>query len=306
MKLCLLIPLLALLTLARPASAWDPLGHMLISQIAEDQLTPEARTKVAAAMAAFNEKEKADYDFVTAACWMDDIRARTREYNSWHYVTLPFTQAGEPVPEGSSTSANVVWAARQCVEKLRSDAPAAEKAEALVMLLHLEGDVHQPLHATDNRDQGGNRREVSNLKNPEVDLLFSKGTNLHYFWDSAYRRTFEAGDISGVEYATPLHDPDQPLAGHKDALPLVREQASAIVAEFPKSVVPSPGEPESWALESHRIGFDFAYGKLPKRHADRTYKLTKQYVEEARAISRKQVAIAGYRLGDLLNSIYGK
>lgn len=275
---------------------------MLISQIAEDQLTPAAKEKITAAMKTFNEKE-GDYDFVTASCWMDDIRARTRDYNEWHYVELPFTPEGTPIPDGSERP-NVVWGIQQCVEKLKSDAPAADKAEALVMLLHLEGDVHQPLHTTANKDAGGNRREVSNMLSPEVDLLFSKGNNLHYFWDSAYRRNFADG-MSDVAYATPLHDPAQPLAGHKEALPLVRKEASAVAAEFPKSVVTEQGDAEGWALESHRIGMDFAYGKLPTRHKDRTYKLTESYVEGARAIARQQVAKAGYRLGALLNEIYG-
>ncbi len=296
-----------MLTLASSAFAWDPLGHMLIAQIAEDQLTPEAKTKVAEAMAEFNKKEGADYDFVSAACWMDDIRARTRQYNSWHFVNLPFTKAGTPVPEGSGAKPDLIWATQQCLDKLaETDAPAVEKAEAMVMLLHLEGDAHQPLHATADKDSGGNRREVNNLKNPEVDLLFSKGTNLHYFWDSAYRRNYEAGDISNVEYATPLHEPDQPLAGHKDALKLVREWASDIEKDFPKTVVPDEGDPKSWALESHQIGFDFAYGKLPKPQPDHTYKLTKEYVSQSREIARQQIAIAGYRLGALLNKLYEK
>ncbi len=276
---------------------------MLISQIAEDQLTPAAKTKIAEAMATFGRKE-GDYDFVSAACWMDDIRARTRDYNEWHYVNLPFTAEGTPVPEGGNPP-DVIWGLRQCLEKLQGEASPEDKAEALVMLLHLEGDVHQPLHTTSDDDAGGNKREIANLRSPKVDLLFSKGNNLHYFWDSAYRRVFKDGKAEASFYA-PVYLPSQPLKGHQEALPMVREQASLIEKEFPKTVVPDAGDPMTWALESHRLGYDFGYGKLPKPQSDNTYHLTQAYIDEARDIARKQVAIAGYRLGELLNAIYGQ
>lgn len=299
-----LIVLCALVLSAASAQAWDPLGHQLIARIAEEQLIPAAKQGVAEAMKAFNEKEKSTYDFVSAACWMDDIRARTREFNRWHYVNLPFTPEGTPVPKGSKESPDLVWAMQQCEEVLEGDAPSAEKAEAMVMLLHLVGDVHQPLHTTDNKDSGGNRVEVGNLDNPEVDLLFSKGNNLHFFWDSAYRREYADGKVA-VAYEGPIYLPSQPLQGHQAALDLVNKEAASIMREYPPEVVAGQGDPESWALQSHEIGFAFAYGKLPEAGADHIVTLDQPYVEKAAGLARKQVAIAGYRLGALLNRNYG-
>ncbi|MCX6968683.1 MAG: hypothetical protein NTV93_00825 [Verrucomicrobia bacterium] len=54
---------------------------------------------------------------------------------------------------------------------------------------------HQPLHATEHSDTGGNRTKISNLRDAGVDLLFSKGGNLHFFWDSACRREFKDGQV---------------------------------------------------------------------------------------------------------------
>lgn len=299
------LALFALLAVAAPAFAWDPLGHMLTTRIAEEQLTPEARKGVDKAMKVFNEKEKSTYDFVSAACWMDDIRARTREYNKWHYVNLPFTPEGTPIPKGSKDSPNLVWAIQHCEETMTGDASPAEKALAMVMLLHLEGDVHQPLHATDNNDAGGNRVELSNLANPEVDLLFSKGANLHFFWDGAYRRTFADGKV-GVAYAAPPYLPSQPLAGHQAALDLIRKEAAALMKKYPPSILTEQGDAESWALESHREGFEFAYGKLPKADPDHTIRLDQLYTDQARDLAQKRIALAGYRLGAFLNKIYGE
>jgi len=68
------------------ARAWDPLGHMLTMEIASGELTPATRDAVDKAIGRFsvNEKPDAPYDLVTAACWMDDARARKKEFNEWH------------------------------------------------------------------------------------------------------------------------------------------------------------------------------------------------------------------------------
>ncbi|MEI6491287.1 MAG: S1/P1 nuclease [Verrucomicrobiota bacterium] len=287
------------------ARAWDPLGHMLTMKIAYDGLTPKARTELDASVARFNDKEKPDapYDAVTAACWMDDARARTREFNEWHYVNLPFTHEGTPLPEGSQQKPDVVWAAGQCEAIIKGTAqePGVERDQALVSLLHLVGDIHQPLHATENHDMGGNRARISNLKDEEVDLLFSKGGNLHFFWDSAYRREFKDGEVT-VSYATPLFPRQMPVTGHRDARKLVDTEAAALEKKYPAASFGDvkSGDPSSWALESHALGYDLAYGKLPD---GKPVVLDKDYVEASRTVAEKRIALAGYRIAALLNQL---
>ncbi len=300
-----LIAVLAFVLMMPFARAWDPLGHMLTMRIAYGELTPKARAELDAAIARFNAKENPDapYDAVTAACWMDDVRARTKEFNEWHYVNLPFSHEGAPVPEGSRQKPDVIWATGQCEDIVKGGAevPGVDRDQALVTFLHLAGDIHQPLHATEHSDMGGNRTKISNLKDAEVDLIFSKGGNLHFFWDSAYRREFKDGQV-GVTYASPFFARETPVAGHRDARELVDREASELRKKYPPESFGdvTGGDPAAWALESHALGYDLAYGKLP---AGTPVQLDKSYVEASRACAEKQIALAGYRIAAVLNRL---
>lgn len=298
--------ILTILLTATPLFAWDPIGHMIVNQIAYESLTPPARTKIDTAMEAFNAKENADYEFVTAGCWMDDIRARTRDYNAWHYVNLPFTREGLPLPE-EDAGPNVIQGADTAIAVLSEgkEHAAVPAVDAAVILSHLVGDMHQPLHTTSrNADAGGNRVILSNLKDPQSDLIFSRGGNLHFFWDSAYRRVHRDGKAD-VLFANKLYPRDKPLEGHKAALDLVRKEASEIMQEFPPSIMAVPGNPTQWALESHEIGYSFAYGELPDTGEATPVALEEPYVTKARTIARERLALAGYRLAATLNEIFG-
>jgi hypothetical protein len=294
------------------ARAWDPLGHMLVGQIAYDNLTPEAKTRIDELIARFNAKDKPDapYTFVTAPCWMDDIRSRPamKPFGVWHYVNLPFTAEGTPIPDPSAgpNAINGIQKAQAIITGAQTD-PAIDKDMATMILIHLVGDIHQPLHATSKpNDAGGNKTGVSNLKDPLADLIFSKGGNLHFFWDSAYRRIYKEG-YATVFFEAPVYDRGKPVAGHSEALPLVRAQADNIEKKYPPSVVTEQGDAVSWAMESHAIGFDLGYAKLPPPSSGaKGSKLTQDYVTQAQAAAEKRIALAGYRLAALLNSYYGK
>ena len=300
-----LIPVIAFVSMMPFARAWDPLGHMLTMRIAYDGLTPKARAELDAAVGRFNGKEKPDapYDAVTAACWMDDVRARTKEFNDWHYVRLPFTREGTPVPAGTRQTPNVVWALGRCEDIVRGVAQEAgiDRDQALVMLLHLVGDIHQPLHTTEHRDFGGNRRLISNLKDVEADLIFSQGGNLHFFWDSAYRREFKDGEVA-VSYSSPFFQSLMPVAGHREARKIVDREAAKIRNKYPPESFGDikGGDASTWAFESHGLGYDLAYGMLP---AGSPAPLGEEYVAASRACAEKRIALAGYRLAALLNRL---
>ena len=300
-----LIAVLVFVSMMPFARAWDPLGHMLTMKIAYNGLTPKARAELDAAVARFNAKANPDapYDAVTAACWMDDVRGSTKEFNEWHYVDLPFTREGMPIPEGTREKPDAIWALGRCEDIVKGGAeePGIDRDQALVMLLHLAGDIHQPLHATEHHDFGGNRLQIANLKDVEADLLFSKGGNLHFFWDSAYRREFRDGE-AGVSYFAPLFARLTPVAGHRDARKIVDREASELQKKYPPESFGDvkSGDPVAWALESHALGYDLAYGKLP---AGKPAVLDKDYVEASRACAEKRIALAGYRIAALLNRL---
>jgi hypothetical protein len=294
----------------QPARAWDPLGHMLVGQIAYDNLTPAAKKDLDELVARFSEKDKPDspYTFVTAPCWMDDIRSREemRPFAPWHYVNLPFTAEGLPIPDPSvgPNVVNGIQKAEAILTGAQTD-PAIDKDMATMILIHLVGDIHQPLHTTSKADDaGGNKTSVGNLKDPLADLIFSKGGNLHFFWDSAYRRIYKEG-FATVSFEAPVYDRATPVAGHNEALSLVRAQASAIEKKYPPSIVKEQGDAVSWALESHAIGYALGYQKLPHASTGRPVKLTQAYVTESQAAAEKRIALAGYRLAAVLNQFYG-
>lgn len=287
------------------ARAWDPVGHMLTMSIALGDLTPKARAELEAAIVRFNARENPDapYDPVTLPCWMDDVRARTKEFNEWHYVNLPFTRDGQPVPEGSRSAPDVVWGVKRCGEIIRDGAvePGIDRDQAIVMLLHLFGDIHQPLHTTDRNDSGGNRVAISNLEDEQSDLLFTRGGNLHFFWDTAYRRVFKGGK-AGVSYSPPLYEREKPVAGHVAARALVDEQAAILKKAHPRGSFDNVSvlDPAAIAGESHVLGFDLAYGKLPP---GKPTALDAPYVAASRTCGEQRVTLAGYRLADLLNRL---
>ncbi len=289
------------------ALAWDPVGHMLTSAIAIRELKPEARQELDATISRFNAVEKPDapYDAISAPCWMDDARARTREFNEWHYVNLPFTREGLPVPEGSREKPHIIWGIGECLAILKGGGESGvSKDMALMILMHLVGDIHQPLHATSRDDQGGNRQPVSNLTDAATDVLFTKGGNLHFFWDTAYRRVFRDGNAD-VAYSAPLYPRQTPVTGHTKARDLIEREATALLERYPRSSFPdlAVSDATAWALDSHLLGYDLAYAKLPSGPAGEPVALTPEYVDAARACAEKRIVLAGYRLGDLLNKI---
>ena len=305
-----------LLSCASIVRAWDSIGHLLITQIAEDQLTPEARSAIEESMARFNAAKRgefpsddATYDMVTASCWMDDIRALREKYNfdRWHYINLSI--GGQEIPLNESEhEPNVRWGVQRCVEIIsgKAESPRIDRDQALVMLLHLVGDAHQPMHtANRNNDLGGNRVRLENVDMTAEEKLFSKRSesNLHAFWDSSYRRVFRDGK-AGVLYEAPVRDKDKPVSGHAAAKKLARREADALKAKYPPSVVDGQKDAAAWVQESHEAGYESAYGKLPNQsRTGDSARVDRHYVTASRELAQKRVAMAGYRLGAMLNEL---
>ena len=295
--------LAAVVCLASTARAWDPIGHMIVCQTAYDNLTPAAKAKVDASVAAFNAKNKTNYTFVTAGCWMDDVRPTHKEYSPWHYIELPYTPEGTPLPDPSAI--NALWGFQLCTDILtgKKTYVGVDKDQALVMLSHLVGDIHQPLHTVSRPgDAGGNKVDVPNIKDAKVEV-FPNWKNLHYFWDGSYRRTVKDGNVVEI-YPEPAYPVENPWNGHKKAEAIIREQSSALQKGYLADKYPATGTPEAWILESHRTGYDEAYQKLPGGEASDPVTLDAVYVDNARVISEQKLIQAGKRLATLLNDIY--
>jgi len=174
MNLRLIIPLLGLAFSAvpAPAFAWGKIGHRVIGEIATGYLSPNADAAVTRILGTETLAE--------ASTWPDYMRSDPSDFwqhtaGPWHYVTVPpgkrYDQVGAP-PEGDAVTALQRFAAT--VRDPKSS--LADKQLALRFIVHIVGDLHQPLHAGNGTDKGGN----------EVRVTFAgKPTNLHAVWDSA-------------------------------------------------------------------------------------------------------------------------
>jgi hypothetical protein len=293
--------LLTVLPLA--ASAWDAAGHMLVGQVAWEHSKPAAREKVNALVATlentFNEGQP--YNFITASCWMDDMRSKKGyAWSKWHYVDIAYTPSGSPCaipPEGP----HVVWAIEENLKTLRDPSSAPEQmTEAVAMLMHFVGDLHQPLHATDWNDRGGNGYLIHGV--PFTDLFPGSVPNLHSFWDKAFRYDGRDGAIVQLWQAPPVADrPKAPGEG------VIAEQAAKIMAAFRLGSLPELTRPNTaahWACESHTIGCLAAYPLGPHPSDHEVVELKADFVQRAGQVAQLRVALAGYRLARLLNEIF--
>jgi nuclease S1 len=150
------------------ASAWGSDGHKTIALVAETQLSPKARAEVSRLLAM-----EPGATLASISTWADEHKNRATA--PWHYVNFPrstCTYDGKrDCPDGNC----LIGAIQRQIEILGSKAPAEKRLQALKYVVHLVGDVHQPLHAGYADDKGGNKYQVQ---------FAGRGTNLHAMWDS--------------------------------------------------------------------------------------------------------------------------
>lgn len=148
--------------------AWGPEGHQVIANLAEQQLTPAARKEVGRLLAL-----EPGATLASLANWADEYRSA--ETAAWHYVNFPPNACVYDAPRDCPDGACVVGAIAQQTAILQADTSDVRRLSALKYLVHLVGDVHQPLHAGYRDDRGGNTYQLQ---------AFMRGSNLHAFWDS--------------------------------------------------------------------------------------------------------------------------
>jgi len=299
--------MLAVLGLAlapRAARAWDSTGHMVVTRIAWSRLSPATRARVVALLAQAPadaglaslrpgaQAPDADLMFAAyASTWPDIVRAQdpparhAYHHPTWHYINYFWRERMEgvlvPVPGMQPDSINiVVELARQGAIVADTSAPAPERAIALAWLLHLGGDIAQPLHAssrvTDQSpqgDHGGN------------DFRLDADMSLHWYWDRILTARYPRGD-----------------AESDDAY--IARVADAVMAHAPTDSLtwqPAPGEFELWAKESLWLAQTRVYccGAVPGAEPP------PEYLAHVDQVSEPRIALAGYRLAALLTQLLG-
>jgi hypothetical protein len=283
----------ALVLAASSALAWNAAGHRLVAAIAWRQMSPSTQQAATALLRQHPDYFKwiakagdaPDYiAFLEASTWADDIRSDSRFYDehrepstaprpglvdtarhkSWHYVDLR--------PDGGVRDGELDRQLERLIRELRSPATSPpEKAFALPWLIHLMGDIHQPLHVGSRDDEGGNRFEIENPLNARLPF-----SNLHTWWD----------DLPGPPW----------LRGAR-----LEKAVDALLVAHPQA--PQQGNIAGWRDESWKISRDLAY---PDATGSLLPIVTAEFRAQSRAIADQRLAVAGYRLGRLLEDIFSR
>lgn len=179
-----------LLTVLLPTSySWGPTGHRVVGLIAEQHLSRKTLKKVQAVLGTETLAE--------VSTFMDFIKSdrQYRHMNPWHYCTIPDDKTYEEA--GTPEEGDVIVTIERLISELKSKRFTDEdEAFALKMLVHLIGDIHQPLHVGNGEDRGGNDVKLE---------YFYRASNLHRVWDSGI---IDEQKFSYTEYANWINHVD--------------------------------------------------------------------------------------------------
>jgi nuclease S1 len=302
--------------LVQHLSAWGPLGHSSIAAIAEKHLSSDARAHVANILA-----QGHDADLPAVANWADDIRAaasgrgplsddaEARAFNAkfptnalWHFVDLPLGTTDYREASSFASVNDVVHAIKRCVAVLeRADSRPDDftKPQALRLLVHFVGDIHQPLHC------GTGFYDLSDLSHPVLitnphlcsgkpndrggnDLFFGTDSSqeLHALWDQDM--VFAIRNSADYRSLADWLDSNQPVS-----------QTTGDYHNWP----------EQWAIDSVRVahgvytGIQFMSAAINGQRLRIIVQLPSGYIETNKPVAAQQLAKAGQRLAQLLNAI---
>jgi nuclease S1 len=254
-----------------PAFGWGKTGHRVVAAIADTQLSGLARAHIREILGGAESLDE-------AANWPDEMRSNPEPFwqktsTPWHYVTLNGIIYDHAPPQGDALEALNHYTAT-----LRDpNASLSDKQTALRFIVHLVGDLHQPLHVGKCCDKGGNDVKVK---------WFGKDTNLHAVWDS---QIVDEEQLSFTELATKLE----------------RHTSNADVIAW------WDVNPRDWISESGEIR-DILYPSAPPKPAKgktgppAVPELSYGYVYKFTPVMERRLQQAGVRLAAYLNEIYAK
>lgn len=277
-----------------PAFPWWEIGHQAIARVAAAHLTPAASTRIARIFDVPDTPEAIADALARASTWADETKNDTKT-SSWHYIDLTIEDHKSDIPERCKDDNCAPARIRLFADQLAGHPAHPGNArwsqlDALRYLVHLVGDIHQPLHAISDADLGGN----CELLDPPV----GKAKNLHALWDGEVIDEMAANDKalardleSSIDELTPHHE--------------------HTLAE---------GRENDWAWESHEIAIRDIYRRLripvqpvefpencataPAAIISLKLDIPGAYISEIKPIISQQLLKAGLRLARLLNEAF--
>jgi hypothetical protein len=304
------------------ALAWGPIGHMTVAYVAYDKLAPATKARALSLLrlnpdfASWEKVVPADapaeeHDrmlFMSAALWADDIKGKP-EYSDdgsdggntpdgpssaqnagyadflrhryWHFIDIPFSPDQTPLPPTPVPNAQTQIAAFRAVLG-SSEQPDELKSYDLVWLLHLVGDVHQPLHAVTRVTKAAPEGDAGGNK---VALVGVAASNLHSYWD----------DLPGSDCRF--------CAGSARLPCLRRAVVFARTLDAVSSKAASNTDTSVWLRESVEDARTKVY-RDPIGTGDSTYTIVPRspYDLQAYDAAKKRLAVAGARLAKVLDT----
>jgi S1/P1 Nuclease len=286
------------------AFAWSSPGHMTSGAIVYDELkshspqTLEAILKLMAhhpdrgsfevAIASTQGEDRARRILMEMARWPDDIRGGSYDHPTWHYADRPLMDPDHPAPTKPRfpVSGEAIEAfALNATVITDTHAPDADRAIALCWLIHIVGDMHQPLHAADWRsatypdgDRGGGLQFI-------LDPQKHEPMSLHWYWDQAVFRSPDPDKVIGRARELEAKIPRPPNL-----------QVSGVnrVEEF-----------NSWVEESHALAISDGYTADLKTSNSESNPpaLSPAYIDRSTRIAEQRLTLASYRLAALLSQL---
>jgi hypothetical protein len=248
--------------LPSPAMAWGVEGHRIVGEIADGYLSKKARKEIV--------KILGTESIAMSSNWADFVKSDP-SYNylyNWHFINLDsnLSQQDLDLYLQQDTATDAYTRINFTVAELKKSDLAPElKLLYLRVLIHLVGDIHQPMHTGHLDDLGGNKVKVR---------WFSEPKNLHQVWDD---QLVLFQQLSYTEYATAIN---HPLEAQR-----IQWQQDPV---------------SKWVYESYQLaGKIYADIRQPEQKLD--YKYNFQYL----GILNEQLLKGGVRLAGLLNVIFG-
>ena len=259
----LLIVILASLFFILPqrANAWGQLGHRIVGEIASSYLSSKARSAI--------KKILGTESVAMASTWADFVKSDSayKYLDTWHYVNYGKGLSYEQFQEVSrkDTGVNAFTKLHFLIDELKKkDQTLENKQIYLKLLIHLVGDIHQPLHVSPEGSSGGNSIKVQ---------WFSTPSNLHRVWDSDL---IELQQLSYTEHAAHIN--------HVTATQKMVLMAAPITAWFFESYTIAQQLHEEIKETNPRLGYNYNYNHI--------------------STLNQQLLKGGVRLAAVLNDIY--
>ncbi|HEU0064692.1 MAG TPA: S1/P1 nuclease [Flavisolibacter sp.] len=257
----LLVVAAALFYIPLKSFAWGLLGHRIIGEIAYSYLTPKAKSEV--------QKILGYESMAMASNWADFVRSDTsfKYLDSWHYIDfdkdMPYAEMKRLLQSDTAHDAYtaIVFLKKELKKK---NIPLDKKQMYLRLLIHIVGDIHQPLHVSKSGDMGGNDIKVS---------WFGVSSNLHRVWDS---QLIDNQQLSYTEYTNAINH--------------ISKASRLLLQKQPLS---------QWIYDSYLIS-----NKLHADIKTPDPKLSYLYVYQHLSIVNEQLLKGGIHLAAILNDIF--